>query len=306
MANGDEMEGSTVYRYCLTLWPPLSSGVIYSYSGQGRMDRPKGGSPFCHALLGRLRRDRIRGMLYSFEETPGGVSPEKSEGPDTKLTFLGFELDTMALEVRLPRHKLAELSELAMAREEVMLHERFGIPRRQASPRFAGGTVRQGVYEENVRAKGRSQSMVRLNCGFKSDMWWAKFLETWNGVSMIEPGSGQATVEIWTDASGGWGCGAWHPANKEWIQLGWSQLTSPVEQRMGQEGITLQELLPIVLAFAVWGRQWAGQRVMVHCDNTGARSSSMPILYPGPFPSAATGHAHPRGRESHCGCHFLQ
>lgn len=51
-----------------------------------------------------------------------------------------------------------------------------------------------------------------------------------------------------------------HGVTQEWIQLEWSQL----------EGITLQELPPIVLACEVWGRQWEGQEVIVHCDNTGA------------------------------------
>ena len=30
------------------------------------------------------------------------------------------------------------------------------------------------------------------------------------------------------------------------------------------------ELLPIILASVVWGPTWRGQKVLVHCDNTGA------------------------------------
>ena len=33
--------------------------------------------------------------------------------------------------------------------------------------------------------------------------------------------------------------------------------------------IIWMELLPIILASAVWGPSWHGQRVIVHCDNTG-------------------------------------
>ncbi len=40
------------------------------------------------------------------------VAMEKLEGPSTKLTFLGFEIDMVAMEVRLPQAKLAELKEL--------------------------------------------------------------------------------------------------------------------------------------------------------------------------------------------------
>ena len=115
------MEGSIVYRYCLTLWTPLSSEVIYSYSGRGRMDRPKEGVRFVmHYLddfLGTPGSEEcstaLKKLLKVFDRLVLPVAPEKSEGPDTRLTFLGFELDTMALEVRLPRHKLAELRELS-------------------------------------------------------------------------------------------------------------------------------------------------------------------------------------------------
>ena len=37
---------------------------------------------------------------------------------------------------------------------------------------------------------------------------------------------------------------------------------------MNEEGITTQELLPIVLSCVVWGRHWVGRVVEVHCDNT--------------------------------------
>ena len=38
---------------------------------------------------------------------------------------------------------------------------------------------------------------------------------------------------------------------------------------LGGESITWMELLPIILASAVWGPAWHGQRIIVHCDNTG-------------------------------------
>ena len=37
--------------------------------------------------------------------------PEKDEGPATRLTFLGIEIDTVAMELRLPADKLARLQE---------------------------------------------------------------------------------------------------------------------------------------------------------------------------------------------------
>ena len=39
---------------------------------------------------------------------------------------------------------------------------------------------------------------------------------------------------------------------------------------VGDKSITFLELLPIVLACAVWGRRWAKSSVFAHCDNQGA------------------------------------
>ena len=37
------------------------------------------------------------------------VEPDKDEGPATTITFLGMELDSVALEIRLPQEKLSQL-----------------------------------------------------------------------------------------------------------------------------------------------------------------------------------------------------
>ncbi len=61
-----------------------------------------------------------------------------------------------------------------------------------------------------------------------------------------------------SDALGSWGCGAvW---GKEWLQLAWSG-------DWAEQSITVKELLPIVLAMAVWGRAWARERILAWCDN---------------------------------------
>ena len=61
--------------------------------------------------------------------------------------------------------------------------------------------------------------------------------------------------------------------------------------RVGEEdSITKMELLPIVLVSAVWGPAWRGQRIIVHCDNTGAvtvtnsRYSRVPLTNHAPSP----------------------
>ena len=54
----------------------------------------------------------LRKLLDVFQRLGLPVALNKLEGPSSKLVFLGLELDSRALEVRLPQHKLEELKEL--------------------------------------------------------------------------------------------------------------------------------------------------------------------------------------------------
>ena len=64
---------------------------------------------------------------------------------------------------------------------------------------------------------------------------------------------------ITSDASGSWGCGA-YTCSGEWFQLKWPK-------RWHHYHITVKELLPIVLAIAMWGRDWQGSSIRCRCDN---------------------------------------
>ena len=83
-------------------------------------------------------------------------------------------------------------------------------------------------------------------------------------------GQGQPSHHIWTDASGHFGCGAVYPASQGWLQLPWPERSAQGARKLREESILLQELLPIILACAVWGPGWVGSMVVVHCDNMGA------------------------------------
>ena len=70
-------------------------------------------------------------------------------------------------------------------------------------------------------------------------------------------------VQLYTDAAGEVGCGAWWGAH--WLQLKWA--TAAAWRGIP---ITQKEVLPAVLACAVWGHQWKARRVQLYCDNEAA------------------------------------
>ena len=61
-------------------------------------------------------------------------------------------------------------------------------------------------------------------------------------------------IEIWSDASGSWGCGAWW--NVDWFQIEWKDWPA-----FANACIAAKELLLIIVAAAVWGPHWEGSSV---------------------------------------------
>ena len=71
----------------------------------------------------------------------------------------------------------------------------------------------------------------------------------WNGVEMM-PHPWSLSTEIWSDASGSFGCGAVCPSLSRWIQLQWTHGLETM--RVGEgDSTTWIELLPIVLGSTV-------------------------------------------------------
>ena len=69
---------------------------------------------------------------------------------------------------------------------------------------------------------------------------------------------GGSNIDLYTDASGSFGCGVWW--REGWLQLEWPE---------GLEtwSIARKELIPIVMACMLWGNKWWRKAVRVHCDN---------------------------------------
>ena len=77
-------------------------------------------------------------------------------------------------------------------------------------------------------------------------------------MSLLTPPRQRPTTEMASDASGSWGCGAWH--DSRWFQVKWDAASHELP-------IMVKEMLPIVLACERWGPLWQNQRVICHCDN---------------------------------------
>ena len=191
------------------------------------------------------------------------LAAEKKDGPTWRIIFLGIIIDTLTGELSLPKNKLERL-----LREVDLWAEKRWCTRKElesliGSLQHACKVIRPGrsflrraISLLSVTKK--PDGFIRLNKEFRSDlMWWKVFARGWNGTGIISR-SGHWDVMLTSDASGSWGCGAW--CEQDWFQLEWSQCTKG-------KSIAVKELIPIVIAAAIWGPQWRGKMVCARCDN---------------------------------------
>ena len=188
------------------------------------------------------------------------------EGPCTCLTFLGIEIDTVAEEVRLPVRKVAELHELLggwLNRKRCTKRELLSITdklQHAATVVHSGRTFVRRLFDLSARVK-KPDHHIKLNPGARSDLaWWAEFLKVRNGISMMRSLGNLVADKVLTSDASGWGCGAFW--EDKWFQLAWYNT-----RVMEKEIIAIKELILIVLAGAMWGKQWEGSVVKCRCDN---------------------------------------
>ena len=208
-------------------------------------------------------------MRATLHEAGLNTEPEKDEGPATAIGLLGMEIDTVKLEISLPADKLARLISLlqewqgkkACRKRELL--SLIGLLSHASKAVRSGRTFLRRLIDLSMTVK-RPDRMVRLNQAARSDLeWWRRHCESWNGRALMLPKKERGQewqVSLESDASGSWGCGAIWGA--KWLQVQWQGLEGVAELN-----ITIKELLPIILAAAIWGRGWAGKLVRARCDN---------------------------------------
>lgn len=191
------------------------------------------------------------------------LAPDKQDGPSTIITFLGILIDTIKQELRLPEDKLKRLLELVHQWEHKKTCTRQELESLLGTLHHACKVIPSG--RAFMRRALSLLSVVkcqhhhiRLNKEIRSDLrWWKVFASGWNGASFIAHDNSKKQV-LTSDASGHWGCGAWH--EKKWFQLQWGEKSEHLN-------IATKELVPIIIAAVIWGQRWKEEKVIVRCDN---------------------------------------
>ena len=200
--------------------------------------------------------------IFSYVGAP--LAHHKSEGPASSLTFLGIGIDTVHFQLSLPAEKLQRLQTLlrqwlprrACTRKE--LDSLIGHLSHAATVIRPGRIFLRSLFSLMSRGSNPSH-FVRLNVEVRADIaWWQCLLQHWNGRSFFPPLA--PTSVVYSDASGSFGCGAFSPKQNTWFQLEWPETWSTI-------GIAAKEMLPIVIAAAIWGPSWSGEHIHFCSDN---------------------------------------
>ncbi|KAM3928086.1 uncharacterized protein RB166_006214 [Leptodactylus fuscus] len=233
----------------------------------------------CQFLL-----DSFRSLMSRFGVP---LSPEKTVGPTTVLSFLGIELDSVSMVFRLPGDKLERLSDLLrgfLAVSKVTLKQMQSLLGLLV---FTCRVMPMGrVFSRRLSLSTRGISSpyhrIRLTRSLKSDLSvWLSFLEKYNGRTCMQSLEvSNQDISLYTDAAGSLGFGA--ILGREWCASSWPPEWAATDLC---KNLTLLELFPIVVSVILWGPLLRDRRVTFWCDNESVvhainnlTSSSLPVL----------------------------
>ena len=208
------------------------------------------------------------------------ISYNKVRSPSQVQLYLGVELDSLEMQLRLPEEKLdklkIELQFFAGRRRATkkQLQRLCGILGHCSTLVKGGRTFSHRVISMLASFTG-GRRYVTLSQNFHKDLdWWADFAKWFNGTAkIIQPPI--HTSMVTTDASGT-GYGAFFGI--DWISGQWEQnLVMSVDRHKHcqpspsleiPKDINVRELYPVLESLWRWGHLWRNHKVQCVTDNT--------------------------------------
>lgn len=192
------------------------------------------------------------------------INWRKVVDPTTRIIFLGIEIDSIAMCLRLPDEKLIQV------RHELSLF----LHRKRASKKqlqslagklnfcasvVYGGRVFSRRIIDTINLLKEGNHKIKLSSSIKADiLWWHSFMISFNGRSMLL--DKQPVTSVFTDSCN-LGAGAIY--NGDWFYTNW-KLDWPEVANFHING---KEILAVFLAICRWAPAWANKRIYIQSDN---------------------------------------
>jgi hypothetical protein len=214
------------------------------------------------------------------------LNETKTCGPTDCLTFLGIEINSTKMEMKLDNDRLNSLRTLLCQWETKIQCTMKELQSLIGILEFATKVIRPGRlflkrlidlvksfnYNNNNNYYGNSKKIGKairvITPDAKADIhWWIEFLPQWNGKSLLYDVNWlhqtSTAISLSSDACQiGYGarCG------REWIRGEWTEDVWLMAKRKIRESMPFLELYALVLAAFTWGSNWRGKRVIFQCD----------------------------------------
>ena len=239
----------------------------YPYFWSAKVSHPLFGRFFLANKSVRECKNDLDNFLQICKDLGVPIADDKLVGPTTCLTYLGIEIDTVAMTVRLPADKLEKV--------KAIIHEWAG--RRKCTKRELLSLIGLLAFASKVVKPGRMflrrlidlstsvdslHHFIYLNLEARADiLWWLRFLPEWNGMAIIHPTPiTNIDLKLYTDASEvGFGC----VYGTHWAYGSWGWDWRPTDEC----NINVRELFAVWAAVYTWGKHWANKEVVVFTDN---------------------------------------
>jgi hypothetical protein len=195
------------------------------------------------------------------------VAPHKTEGPTTTITFLGIELDSIAMQARLPISKLHAYTQdvvaLANSSKTTLKNLKATIGKLQFATTVipSGRAFLRRLHDLTIGIE-KPYYYLRLTQQARLDLnMWATFLQDHNGITIIRPPSvvHSDQINMAADASKT-GFGATYGSS--WIQGLWPPLWSTFH-------ITFLELFPVYATIHIFAHKLKNSIITFWSDNMG-------------------------------------
>ena len=212
-------------------------------------------------LAGKAKSDKCQKHMIAtwqlFARLRVPLTTEKTEGPTTQIKFLGTEIDSMSMSLRLPDDKLGDISNLIqswLGKKKCTKRELLSLIGKQS---FASKVIPSGriflrrLIDLSITVKKLSYHISMSREAQEDIKWWAEYLPSWNGrYRILEPKTTLApNLEIYTNASS-FGLGIFY--NGKWVSARW-----PTEFKA--YSIQWKELFPIFITCLLWCGDFKGK-----------------------------------------------
>lgn len=198
------------------------------------------------------------------------IAREKTEGPTTVLVFLGLELDSDEMVVRVPMNKVHEIIqkiETVLSKRKTTLKAiqsligvlqfacRAIIPGRPFCRRLINATCGLSKPYHHIRVTQNIQKDLKM---------WLSFFKQFNGISVFHDRFwiSSADAELYSDSAGSFGLGIYFAG--KWAYAAWPETWR--ESGLTRD-ITVLELFPILVSLYLWGNELQNKKILFHCDN---------------------------------------